>query len=89
MQANGDDIRTYPLDRTPVYIEYSLYFEAERARVQAGLSLAEFNALPGSPEWCTDASPVSKCDLIAFMRLDQLVNLVMQDAALKKAKSHA
>lgn len=76
----------YPLERPPIQVTYSLAYEEYQAWVSMGLTLDEYNALPGTPDWVTVEQPLSKCDVIAWYRLSGRINAVMSEAAAKKSK---
>lgn len=83
--ANYEDIALYPLKRPPVHITHDLMYEEIQARVGAGLSQTEYDALPGTPEWITEGSPqISKCHIIAYDRLRTRIDLVFAEASSKK-----
>lgn len=87
MTANSQDIREYLLEKAPVNVTYSMAFEEQEARVLMGLTLAEYHALPGVPEWVDPDNPtLSKADVVAFYRLHSRIGVVQEDAAAKKAK---
>lgn len=81
MTANGSPIERYSLGNSPVTIRYSLAFELEEARAAAGLSRAEFDALPGVPGWGW-----SKSDAVVWYRYHKLVPTVAEHAAVQAAK---
>lgn len=78
----------YPLERPPINVTYTLAFEEYQAWVAMGLTLDEYNALPGTPDWADADHPLSKCDVIAWYRLSGRIRVVMEDAAAKKSKRH-
>lgn len=62
-------------------------FEEESARIAAGLTREEYDALPGTPDWVDPNSPSrSQCDIVAHFRLDNLLRAVMDDASARKAR---
>lgn len=81
MTANNSPIERYSLGNSPVTIRYSLAFEIEEARAAAGLSRAEFEALPGVPGWGW-----SKSDVVVWHRYHRLVKAVAEHAEAQAAK---
>lgn len=80
-------LQQFPMQRAPINITYSLQFEEIEARTAMGLSMVEYEALPGSPVWIPVDNPsLSKADVIAWYRLSRLIPAVAQEAAAKKAK---
>lgn len=76
----------YPLPHLPATIEYTLDFEEQEARVYAGLSLVEYEQMPGNMEWCTPDQPMSKAELIVLRRLHLQVAQVQQHLSNKKKR---
>ncbi len=59
-------------------------YELEQSRLYAGLTAAEFDALPGAPEWCTEATGWrSKCHILLLYRMSNVIPAVVNDAAAK------
>ena len=51
--------------------------EEQLARADLGLSLEEYNSLPGTREWIEEGGPLlSKSDVIAIFRLKNLTEAV-------------
>lgn len=73
-------IKEYPLRPGPVSIRYSVLYEQHDARQTAGLSLEEYNRLPGTPLWMGTDDPWSKSHVIAWARYNQLIPAVQGDA---------
>jgi hypothetical protein len=61
-------------------------FEEAEARVFAGVSLAEFDAMPGVPDWCNEDRPISKSDVVAHYRLHMLIDAVRDDITVRKMR---
>lgn len=83
---NQNDIMRYPLKKAPATITYSIDFEEHEARIHAGLSLKEYNDLPGDPAWCTEQFPVSKAEILVSFRLHYQILAVQDDIAAKKKR---
>jgi len=57
------------------------------AQAAMGLTLGEYDALPGTPDWVDLDNPtLSKCEVIAWYRLSRRIPALMAEAANKKAK---
>lgn len=84
MTVNGSPIQNYPLPKSNVAIFYSLEFEAQQARLFAGMSVMEYEALPGDPTWCDETQPMSKADVIVLYRMSNLISAVQTHAAAKR-----
>lgn len=80
VMANQSDIQEYALRPGPVRLQYTLEFEQHLAREEAGLSLKEYQALPGNPVWLGEGDWWSKAHVIAWYRLKQLIPAVANDA---------
>lgn len=76
----------YPLKKAPASITYSIDFEEHEARIHAGLSLKEYNDLPGDPGWCTDEQPVSKAEILVAFRVHNQIAAVQADIDSKKKR---
>lgn len=59
-------------------------FELEEARRECGLSLEEFEALPGDPQWTRNG--FSKSDLLAYQRLVKMISAVEHEAQMEDLK---
>lgn len=81
MQVNGYPIDEYTYLRAPASVTYTLEFEMQTARVEMGLSIAEFDALPGNPCWVSWENPtLSKADVLMIYRRNRAIPAVMADA---------
>lgn len=49
----------------------SAEFEEQEARIYAGLSVLDYEQLPGCMEWRTNEQPISKAEIIAFWRIQK------------------
>lgn len=75
----------HPLERPPVDVRHGLAFEEHNARKTMGLTLTEYEALPGTPDWIIEDGPqLSKCHVIAWSRLSNRIELVFTEASKKK-----
>jgi hypothetical protein len=65
-------------------------YELEQARLYAGLTASEFDAMPGSPEWCTESTGWrSKCHILLLFRMSKTIPAVAEDAANKEAERNS
>lgn len=86
--ARGEDIDQYRLDQPAIEIIHRGAFEEVEARTIAGLSQAEYDALPGTPDWLTDEGPtISKSHVVAYARLKRRIEAVYIDAQQKQQKA--
>ncbi|PJF33699.1 MAG: hypothetical protein CUN57_01460 [Phototrophicales bacterium] len=70
------------------FIAMPLQMEEQLARKSQGLSLEQYDALPGTRQWLgilSDAS-LSKSCVIALYRLENLVNNVYRDLEIESRK---
>lgn len=70
-------------------IRYTLQFELQQARIAEGLTAKEFEALPGTPAWCTAENPYSKSHALMRYRLGERIPAVAQDANRREQARHA
>lgn len=80
---NQTDIMKFPLAKSPATITASLDFEENAARAAAGLSLKEYEELPGTMDWCDEEHPMSKCEILVLYRLNNQIAAVQQQIANK------
>lgn len=79
MTVNGSPINEYRFLPSPGTIMYSLGFEMQQARIAAGLSLSEWDTLPGDPIWTTDDQPLCKAEVLIWFRMAQRIPAVSND----------
>lgn len=60
--------------------------EEQLARIFAGLSMSDYDMLPGVPGWCDEDQPFSKSDVVALYRTHNLLAAVENDIAARKMK---
>ena len=71
-------------------VSVPLDLEAHMARAELGLSLAEYDALPGTSRYVDFDNPtMTKSDVIAIYRLSKLVDSIYQDMAMPKKKNNS
>lgn len=84
MRVDGNPIDEYHYRPQVASITYTINYELEQARLFAGLTAAEFDATPGSPEWCTEVTGWrSKCHILMLYRMSNAIPAVANDAAAK------
>lgn len=82
--VDGNPISDYRYRPQVATITYTLAYELEQARLFAGLTASEFDRMPGTPEWCTEATGWrSKCHILMLYRMSNNIPAVAQDAAAK------
>lgn len=86
MMAGSRPASKYPLKRAAISIQFSISYEQHAARQAAGLSLAEYHALPGTPLWKNDGDAWSKAEVIAWYRMSQLIPAIQQDAQMRESE---
>jgi hypothetical protein len=60
-------------------VTYAESYELEQARVYAGISIAEFDALPGTPEWMQSGER-SKAHILVLYRMSNAIPAAVSDA---------
>ena len=84
MRVDGSPIDDYQFRPQVATITYTLAYELEQARLFAGLTMKEFDLMPGTPEWCTAQTGWrSKCHILTLYRMSNNIPAVAQDAAAK------
>lgn len=76
----------FPLPKAPATINYTLDFEEHEARAHAGLSLKEYDSLPGDSDWCDELNPISKSEILVLYRLHNQIKAVSDHIATKKKR---
>lgn len=85
VSADFADIEFYSLERGPVQIAYNLAFEFIEAWVCAGMTLSEFEAMPGTPMWLRLDQTLSKCHLLVWYRKHNRIKAVSDSANIRKS----
>lgn len=68
----------------------SLGFEQHQARVAAGLTVTEYDHLPGTPMWARRRGmSTSKCHILMWHRQQQQLELVGQDIQARELERQA
>lgn len=80
----------YNFREPDAHITYSAAFEEESARLYAGISISEWDALPGTRAWIDpNKGGRSKCDLVVLYRMSNWITAAMDDVAAKKMEHRA
>lgn len=82
---NGGAIDSYTFRPSAAAIAYSAAYEQEQARIYAGMSMAEYDSLPGTPEWCV-GDERSKSHILMLYRMSNTIPAVASDAQARKAE---
>lgn len=64
---------------TYAQVSYNLNYELQEARIAAGVSLAEFAAMPGIPYWLTEEQQMCRADLLVWYRYRQYQEAVLSN----------
>lgn len=68
----------------------SLEFEQHKARVEAGLTVSEYDNLPGTPQWARrEGVSTSKCHVLMWYRQDRYLQLVSEDMQAREMERQA
>jgi hypothetical protein len=59
-------------------VAYAFEYECECARIYAGISIAEWDAMPGTRQWLVSGR--CKCDLVILYRMSNFIPSAVQDA---------
>lgn len=90
MTVNGAPIDQYTYLPGPVTVQYKLAFEEQEARVSEGLTISEYEALPGTPRWVLPDGPEwTKCHVLMRYRMSRAIPAVGQDAQAREMKRRA
>lgn len=88
MKANGEPIRDYHFRPAAATITYTMAYEQEQARIYAGMSVAEYDALPGTSAWIDpEIGGRSKSDLVMLYRMSNTIPAVANDAATRQMEA--
>ena len=62
-------------------------YECESARIHAGMSIAEWDALPGTRQWLDpETGGRSKCDLLILYRMSNFIPAASNDAQAREVE---
>ncbi len=80
VKVNGSSADSYNFRPSAASITYSLEYESEMARVFAGLSIAEWSAMPGTRQWIPPTGGRCKCDILILYRMSNFIPAAANDA---------
>lgn len=80
VRINGSPANSYQFRPAAANITYSVQYDYEQARIYAGMSITEWDALPGTRQWIPDSGGRCKCDLIILYRMSQFIPAAANDA---------
>lgn len=90
MTVNGEPIDDYTFRPAAASIAYTLEYEMEQARIYAGLPIAEWDALPGTPDWIDPERPSrTKSHMLILYRMNNAIPAAAQDAQIRKQERDA
>lgn len=90
MSVNGSPIDDYSYRPSAASITYSMAYEQEQSRIYAGMSIAEYDDLPGSPEWIDPArGGRSKAHILMLYRMSNSIPAAANDAQAREAERNA
>ena len=65
-------------------------FEAEQARIYAGIPIAEWDGMPGTDQWIDPhQGGRSKCDIIMLYRMSNAIPAASNDAQSREMERNA
>lgn len=76
---NGAPISDYSYRPSVASVHYKDSYELEQARIYAGMSVTEFDQLPGTPEWITTGER-SKAHILVLYRMSNSITAAITDA---------
>lgn len=85
---NGAPADEYHFRPAAASISYSIEYEFEMARIHAGLSIAEWDALPGTRMWLNGGGR-SKSDLLILYRMSNFIPAAASDAQARESERKA
>lgn len=86
----GMDVFLFRLPNS-IPAQQNLDLMGERARIYCGISLSEYQALPGTLDWAEEgeAGIVCKCDVIAVWLVANQLDSVIEDQGIKASKARS
>lgn len=84
--VNGYPVEQYPFPKSNLRVLTTDAYSWEEARIDAGITRAEFEALAGDPVWITPNDPISlsKSDVVMSFYYRRLLKIVQEVEAYKK-----
>lgn len=90
MTVNGSPIDDYHYRPAAAMITYSAAYEQEQSRIYAGMSIAEYDVLPGTPEWIDPAKGGrSKAHILMLYRMSNAIPASASDAQAREMERKA
>jgi len=89
VRVNGAPADEYTFRPSAATITYSMEYECEMARIHAGVSITEWDALPGTRQWLSDAGGRCKCDLLILYRMANFIPAAANDAQARETERKA
>lgn len=90
MKLNGEPIDQYHYQSSPATITYTMAYEEEQARIYAGMSILEYDALPGTPQWIDpEVGGRSKSDLVIIYRMSKNIPAAVADIQAREMQRNA
>lgn len=90
MTVNGSPIDDYSFRPPAAVIAYTQEYEWEQARIWAGISIPEWDAMPGSRAWIdANKGGRSKSDILILFRMQNLIPAAASDAQARQSEREA
>ena len=84
VSAENQLLEKYVLEKGPLQIGYNLAFELQEARQASGISVVEYEHLPGTPLWLTPDTSMSKCHLLVWFRKHKRIEAALNSAQIRE-----
>lgn len=90
MKINGAPALDYHLKPAPIQVTYGQAYENEQARLYAGLSIAEWDKMPGTQQWIDpEVGGRSKAEMLILYRMSLQIPAAMNDAQAREMERNA
>lgn len=89
VKVNGAPANQYNFLPSAATISYTIEYECEMARIFAGLSITEWDAMPGTRQWIPDTGGRCKCDILILYRMSNFIPAASNDAQSREAERKA
>lgn len=87
--ANNRDIDQYKIEKGPVSISYTMPFAMMEAREAAGITVEEWEELPGIPLCMADEDDYSKAHIITWWKYRNQIEAVNKTAQNREFRRRA
>jgi hypothetical protein len=85
VKINGRKASEYAFKPSAALITYSMAYEEEQARLFAGISIPEWDAMPGSQVWIDpDIGGRCKAEIIMLYRMNNWIPAASQDVTARQ-----